>query len=207
MQRIVIPPTREEFEAKVRTFCTKTWFKRVMFAWEKCEEIHAYAREDGSRYYHHPWASAWILIIEVGIRDPRLIILELLHDTGEEKKDPFTYEDVERVYRDEFLTLGHKAITKLPGQPPAEYTRQVFAGGVKVVIVKFADRLHNLRTLRACDPDKQKRVMIDTWIYYYPHSGDYVKFLESASKKEKETIDLLWSLIVDELNILMMSKG
>lgn len=205
MQRIVLPPSREEFEARVKSFCTKTWLKRVMFAWEKCEEVHSYARDDGSRYYYHPQASAWILI-EIGIRDPRLIILALLHDTGEEKKDPFTYEDVARVYNDKFLTHGHKAITKLPGQEPADYTRQVFAGGVKVVIVKFADRLHNLRTLSACRPEKQDRIILDTWIYYYPHSGDYTEFLKSASRKEREIVDLLWSLITDELSILMMSK-
>lgn len=203
MLYITTPPTREEFEAEIKTFLTRAWQKKVMRAWDICGEVHQKKREDQSSYCDHPRSAAWILIKEIGIRDPRLIILELLHDTGEEKDGiPFTFEDVEREYRDPFLTMGHKAITKLPGQPPIEYTAQVFAGGIKVVIVKFGDRLHNVRTLGVCKPAKQDRIIFDTWMYYFPYTEEYKHLLEGASKKDIQTLDTLWELInkaIDEL--------
>lgn len=207
MQRITKPPTREEFEARVKTFCTKVWLKKVMRAWDKCGEVHIKKREDKSAYRDHPRAATWILIEEIGIRDPRLIILELLHDTGEEKEGiPFVYQDVEEEYKDFFLTCGHKAITKLPGQLPQDYTRQVFVGGIKVVIVKFGDRLHNVRTLSACKPAKQDRIIFDTWMYYFPYTDEYKHFLKGASKKDIKTLDLLWELINTAIEELLAKR-
>lgn len=178
-----------------------------MRAWDICGEIHGDIRADGSTYCDHPRAAAWILIKEIGIRDPRLLILELLHDTGEVKKGrPFTCEDVAAEFKDDFLTMGHKAITKLPDQHPRDYTAQVFAGGVKVAIVKFADRLHNHRTLSACDREKQDRIITDTWMYYYPYSGYYKAFLQGTSRRERKSIDSLWELIQAAITELLATR-
>lgn len=207
MPRIVLPPTREEFKRRVRTFCSKAWVGRLMNAWDVCEEVHIQKRQDGSRYCDHPRAAAWILIQEIGVLDPWIIILELLHDTGEEKEGvPLTYEDVEQRFGVSRLADGHRAITKLEGQEPSEYTRQVFAGGIKVIIAKFGDRLHNMRTLGACPLDKQDRIIVDTWMYYYPYNMEYTRFLHSASKREREIIDLLWELIIEAIDELLAAR-
>lgn len=208
MQRIVIPPSREEFEARVRTFCTKAWVKKIMRAWDICGEIHDQGepREDGSFYRDHPRASAWILV-DVGVRDPRMILEELIHDTGEEKEGkPLTWQEVARIFKDSLLGQYHKAITKLDGQSPRKYTLQVFSGGIKVVIIKFGDRLHNVRTLAACKRKKQDRIIADTLMYYNPDSEEYQNLLKGASEEDRRTIRLLWQLILEAIDELLEDR-
>ena len=178
-----------------------------MNAWDVCEEVHIQKRQDGSHYCDHPRAAAWILIEEIGVRDPWIIMLELLHDTGEEKEGvPLTYENIEKRFGVPKLADGHKAITKLEGQEPSEYTQQVFAGGIKVIIAKFGDRLHNVRTLEACSREKQDRIILDTWMYYYPYSATYKKFLQLASQRERAIVDHLWELIADGIEELQARR-
>lgn len=206
MQRIIHPPKREVFEARVRQLCTRAWTRKVMRAWDICGEVHVKPRTDGSLYYNHPRAAAWILIQIAHVHDPRRIIQALLHDTGEEKVNPFTSDDVEREFNDAVITSEHRAITKLPNQHPREYSAQVFSGGIKLVIVKFCDRLHNHWTLEACDFEKQNRIIADTWMYYYPYNGEYKEFLKGASKKDRQTIDFLWELINEAIEELLAKR-
>lgn len=194
MQRITSPPSREEFEARMAELFYPEAVAEIMRGWDWCGYYHnGQFREDKSPYEDHPRAAAWILVEELGVRDPETITLTLIHDICEVKhrRKP-THREVCKAFG---YRVAYKlaALTKTPGQDVAEYSRQVFAGGTKAVIAKFGDRLHNLRTLGACDPKKQKRILLDTWIYYYPDSGSYKLLFHNVSPKDRGIIDALWN--------------
>lgn len=205
MQYIVIPPSREEFEARMKKLFSRSWVKKIMRGWDLCGEIHDQERPrtDGSHYKDHPRACAWILI-EAGVRDPRMILEALLHDTGEVKEGtPLTWQDVERIFKDTLLGQYHKAITKPLGQSPMKYTLQVFSGGVKLVIIKFGDRLHNVRTLEACDIHKQDRILADTLMFYNPDNEYYQNLLKNASAEDTRILRALWQAILEAIDELL----
>ena len=208
MQRIILPPSREEFKTCLES---KHFYPEAvdmtMLAWDWCGEWHAgQPREDGSEYCDHPRAAAWILLQETAVTDPETITLACLHDVGEVRhRTPPTHAEICRAFS---YRIAYKleALTKYPGQDVLEYTHQVFAGGTKVLIAKFADRLHNLRTLSACSRDKQDRVMSDTWVYYYPDAGIYQDFFPTMSPKDGKIISRLWGLMEEAMNELQATR-
>lgn len=203
MQRIVLPPSREEFKAFIEPLFFPEAGEVVMKAWDWCGEWHGDQplRQDGSNYQDHPRAAAWILLREIGVKDPETIVITLLHDVGEVKhKKPPTHEELceHFGYR---IAYKVEALTKAPGEDVETYSRQVFAeGGTKGVIAKFADRLHNLRTLGACPIEKRVRIIADTWIHYDPFTGNYKNFFHDVSPNDEARIQLLWRLMKKAIN-------
>lgn len=206
MHGIIQPPTREEF---LECILTKGFYpeaiKLTMRAWDWCGKYHAgQPREDKSDYPDHPRSAAWILLQEIGEKNPETIILALLHDVCEiHHRRPPSHRKICKIFGYP-IAYKLKALTKTPGQPVQEYSRQVFFGGGKVVIAKFADRLHNLRTLGVCDADKQKRIINDTRIYYYPFTGSYKEFFHEVSIRDVEKIQRLWAMM--EVVMLELEK-
>jgi guanosine-3',5'-bis(diphosphate) 3'-pyrophosphohydrolase len=130
-------------------------------------------RASGEPYVTHPIASAQILA-ELGI-DSVAVQAALLHDVPEDTE--YNLVDVEERFGTEVAHLVD-GVTKLSRfsththeQQQAENIRKMFlamADDIRVVLIKLADRLHNMRTLAALPADKQLRIARQTMEIYAP---------------------------------------
>ncbi len=130
-------------------------------------------RASGEPYVTHPIASAQILA-ELGI-DPVAVEAALLHDVPEDTE--YSLTDIEDGFGPEVARLVD-GVTKLSKfsththeQQQAENIRKMFlamAEDIRVVLIKLADRLHNMRTLAALPLDKQQRIARQTMEIYAP---------------------------------------
>ena len=131
-------------------------------------------RKSGEPYIIHP---LWVAIILADLEmDKETIAAGMLHDVVEDTK--FTEEDIRREFGDEVALLVD-GVTKL-GQlsysadkleVQAENLRKMFlamAKDIRVIIIKLADRLHNMRTLQFMTPAKQKEKAKETMDIYAP---------------------------------------
>jgi GTP diphosphokinase / guanosine-3',5'-bis(diphosphate) 3'-diphosphatase len=130
-------------------------------------------RASGEDYYTHPVAVAGILA-DLKM-DPTTIVTAILHDTLEDTKA--TTEDLTKLFGEEVATLvnGVSKLTKIESQTvegkQAENFRKLvlaMSEDIRVLLVKLADRLHNMRTLGAMRPDKARRIARETLDIYAP---------------------------------------
>jgi (p)ppGpp synthase/HD superfamily hydrolase len=119
-------------------------------------------RDDGTRYFDHPKAAAWIYINELGGRDPRIICDLLLHDIREDSYLLSIYRIRLNCGKD--VALDVLSVTKLPKgkETPEEYLQRMINQGPWAVETKLCDRLHNVRTLDTCTPEKRAKQIIET---------------------------------------------
>ena len=147
---------------------------RLREAFEFAQQAHRdQTRVTGEPYVTHPLAAAQILA-DIGI-DPVAIMAALLHDVPEDTD--FTLNDIEERFGTEVAQLVD-GVTKLSKfsthsheEQQAENIRKMFlamAEDIRVVLIKLADRLHNMRTLYALPPDKQIRIARQTLEIYAP---------------------------------------
>ncbi len=130
-------------------------------------------RASGEPYVMHPIASAQILA-DLGI-DPVAVAAALLHDVPEDTE--YSLADVEERFGPEIahmvdgVTKLSKFSTHSHEQQQAENIRKMFlamADDIRVVLIKLADRLHNMRTLGALPNEKQQRIARQTMEIYAP---------------------------------------
>jgi len=130
-------------------------------------------RASGEPYVIHPIAAAQILA-DLGI-DPVAVAAALLHDVPEDTE--FSLADIEDQFGPEIahmvdgVTKLSKFSTHSHEQQQAENIRKMFlamADDIRVVLIKLADRLHNMRTLSALPPEKQQRIARQTMEIYAP---------------------------------------
>lgn len=142
-------------------------------AYKFAEKAHeGQKRLSGESYFNHLCETAKILA-KLGM-DAQTIAAGVLHDTLEDTKT--TEEDIKREFNDEILFLI-KGVTKLGTLKYRGHERHVeslrkffvaMANDLRVVIIKFADRLHNLRTLEFVPADKQRRIALESLEVYAP---------------------------------------
>jgi GTP pyrophosphokinase len=148
--------------------------KPLRAAFEFAQQAHRdQTRVTGEPYMMHPLAAAQILA-DIGI-DPVAVEAALLHDVPEDTD--FTLNEVEERFGAEVAQLVD-GVTKLSKfsthsheEQQAENIRKMFlamADDIRVVLIKLADRLHNMRTLYALPPDKQARIARQTLEIYAP---------------------------------------
>ncbi len=132
-------------------------------------------RKTGEPYIQHPLHTAFIL---AQIRaDIPSIVAGLLHDVPEDTAT--TLEDIRTEFGDEVARLveGITKLSKIKYRGIARYReslRKMFlamAEDLRVILIKFADRLHNLRTLDGLPPEKQRRIAQETLEIYAPIAG------------------------------------
>lgn len=163
-------------------------------------------RASGEPYFNHVVATARTLA-EFGM-SPTVVAAGLLHDTVEDTD--VTEEELEKEFGTEIRFLVH-GITKLGKlkykgvERNAENLRKFFvsmAEDLRVIVIKLADRLHNVQTLQHVRPDKQKRIALETLDIYAPLAnrlgmGKLRGLLEDASfpfaypKEHTQVVELL----------------
>ena len=130
-------------------------------------------RASGDSFISHPLAVATILA-EFEL-DPPTIAASLLHDVVEDTRVPL--DEVERRFGPEIAGLvdGLTKLSKIPYQSKedvqVENLRKMFlamAKDIRVIIIKLADRLHNMRTLQSLPPAKQQAIARETLEIYAP---------------------------------------
>ncbi len=167
-------PLRAELLAEVHRHHPQADLDIVERAFDLAVEAHAnQVRASGEPYVTHPIASAQILA-ELGI-DPVAVSAALLHDVPEDTE--YSLADVEDGFGPEVAQLVD-GVTKLSRfsthsheQQQAENIRKMFlamADDIRVVLIKLADRLHNMRTLGALGVEKQQRIARQTLEIYAP---------------------------------------
>ncbi len=141
------------------------------------QEAHAnQKRASGEPYFIHPCAVADILM-ELGL-DAATIAAALLHDVIEDTDS--TAEDIKQEFGDEVLGLVssvtklEKIVFKSKEEENAENFRKIFvamAKDVRVIIIKLADRLHNMRSLNFLSHERQQRMANETLDIFAPLAG------------------------------------
>ena len=170
-------PTRlyDMLIARIRKYHPSTDVSMIEKAYKLAVKAHGdQRRKSGEPYIIHP---LWVAIILADLEmDKETIAAGMLHDVVEDTK--FTEEDIRREFGDEVALLVD-GVTKLGRlsyssdklEVQAENLRKMFlamAKDIRVIIIKLADRLHNMRTLQFMTPAKQKEKAKETMDIYAP---------------------------------------
>ncbi|MCW5852878.1 MAG: bifunctional (p)ppGpp synthetase/guanosine-3',5'-bis(diphosphate) 3'-pyrophosphohydrolase [Anaerolineae bacterium] len=167
-------PTVEELVDKVNSHLPTRDGAVIRRAYEVAEQAHrGVMRDDGTPYICHCLATADILA-DLGL-DPDTVAAGLLHDTIEDT--PLKLEEIQAQFGDEIAHMvdGVTKLTRMGAQSrddaQNESLRKMFvamAEDVRVVLIKLADRLHNMRTLGAKAGEAQERKAKETMDIYAP---------------------------------------
>ena len=167
----------EDLIALVRNYNPRTNVDLIRKAYDYGLKMHeGQLRHSGEPYFTHPVAVAAILTEQR--LDDATIVTALLHDTIEDTKS--TYTEVARMFGDEVAKLVD-GVTKLTNlqlssaqSQQAENFRKLFMAmseDLRVILVKLADRLHNMRTIKSMRPEKQAQKARETMEIFAPLAG------------------------------------
>ncbi|MEE1024653.1 MAG: RelA/SpoT family protein, partial [Acutalibacteraceae bacterium] len=148
--------------------------EQIKKAYDFGEKAHeGQMRKSGERYFNHPTAVS-IIIIDLGL-DTESVVAALLHDVVEDT--PVTSEELKNEFGAGVAGLV-EALTKLKKIPyvtreeaQAENIRKMFlamADDIRVIIIKLADRLHNMRTIGGHAEQKRREISRETLEIYAP---------------------------------------
>ena len=166
-----------EYRALLRSLKTKLKpgdRKLIRSAFEIAAEAHkSMRRKSGEPYILHPLAVARICVEEIGL-GVRSTICSLLHDTVEDTD--VTLEDVEREFGSEIARIVD-GLTKISNVIDVNASQQAenfkkilltLTDDPRVILIKLADRLHNMRTLDSMKREKQLKISSETVYIYAP---------------------------------------
>ncbi len=161
--------------ARVKKYHPSTDVSMIQKAYDLADKAHqGQKRKSGEAYIIHPLSVA-IILAELEM-DKETIVAGLLHDVVEDTD--YTYEDVCKMFGTEVGDLVD-GVTKLGNlswsddklDVQAENLRKMFlatAKDIRVIIIKLADRLHNMRTMQFQTPQKQQQKARETMDIYAP---------------------------------------
>lgn len=148
---------------------------RIRKAFELAAEAHKdMRRKSGEPYIYHPLAVAKIAAEEIGL-DTTSIVCALLHDTVEDTE--ITLDDIQNLFGKKERTIID-GLTKISGVTISENSSDqvenfrkmllTLSDDVRVILIKLADRLHNMRTLDHMARNKQLKIASETLFMYAP---------------------------------------
>jgi len=197
MSRQIVPPNNniaiEDLLKEIRNYSKEKDLDLVRLAYDYAEKAHTnQTRKSGEPYITHPLATAHILA-QMRI-DTNIIVAALLHDIPEDTS--VTLEEIEKNFGADVASMV-KGITKLSVlkyrgvERYIENLRKMFvamAEDVRVMIIKFADRCHNLITLDAQPQNKRFRIALESLEIYAPIANrlgmnEFKELLEDLSFK------------------------
>jgi GTP pyrophosphokinase len=149
--------------------------ERITKAFHFANEAHrSVKRRDGDPYIMHPLAVARVVCNEMGLGSTS-ICSALLHDVVEDTE--YTVEDIQNLF-DEKIAQIVDGLTKISSEffdgqdsSQAENFRKLLltmSSDIRVILIKIADRLHNMRTLSSMPPAKQYKIAGETLYLYAP---------------------------------------
>lgn len=158
---------------EIKTYCSSNDVERAILAYDYAADAHKdKKRYSGEPYITHPLTAAYFLA-KMHI-DINIVIAALLHDVPEDAGVPI--EEIEKNFGEDIAGMV-KGITKLGKlkyrglERYIENLRKMFlamAEDMRVMIIKFADRIHNLKTLEFHTPAKQYRIAKESLEIYAP---------------------------------------
>lgn len=225
----------DELLQKLKKNFSETEFQELKAAYDFSAAAHeGQKRQTGEPYFIHPCAVVNILD-DLGFDDVSTLVAAFLHDVLEDT--PVTSDELEQKFGKEVLELV-EGVTKLDKikfvsaeDEQAENLRKMFfamAKDYRVIIIKLADRLHNMRTLDALKPEKQIKIATQSLKIYAPLAGrlglsfvkceledlamrylypdDYYELVEFIKTKSKERQQFI-EKICDELKAKLQELG
>ena len=165
--------TYEDLVESIKTYMALEYIEFINKYYEQAKKVYAgMKRETGEDYIYHPINVAYILA-DLKM-DPVTIACALIHEAITLGK--MTYEEVEEMFGTESANIVN-SITKISNlkqtfkiNNPEKYRRIIvgLSENPATLFIKFADRLHNLRTLRVHDKEHQKYIIDETQNIYIP---------------------------------------
>ncbi len=171
-------------------------------------------RKTGEPYIYHPIEVAKIVANELGL-GATSIACALLHDVIEDSD--YTYEDIEKIFNKKIADIvnGLTKISVMNNQNisiQSENYRKLLltlSEDFRVILIKIADRLHNMRTLESMRPDKQKKIASET-VYIYAPLAHRLGFYNIKSELEdlslKYNMPNIYEEIRSKLNLAKDSR-
>ena len=171
--RVIVQRAYRDLLKSFKSELDETDRTNIRAAFELAAKAHVeQRRKSGEPYILHPIEVARICVDEIGL-GPTAVVCALLHDV---------VEDTDVTYKDLYEQFGERVakivdgLTKLDGlqyseSPQAENLAKVLKAmteDVRVVLIKMADRLHNLRTIRSMPAHKQLKIAAETSSIYSP---------------------------------------
>lgn len=217
----------EDVLEKMKKNNKKSDLKLIMRAYEFAKEKHGdQLRKSGEPYIIHPVQVAYIL---AGLElDDATICAALLHDVAEDTD--VTIQDLAREFSPEIsemvdgvTKLGNLKYTSAEEQQVENYRKMFLAMGkdIRVILIKLADRLHNMRTLKYLKRDRQIAISKETQDLYAPlanrlgmyslkweledlafkylNPDEYREIVEGIDKKREERLQFI-NQIVEQIN-------
>lgn len=224
----------DELLNSIKKNCNNVDIDMIEKAYSFAESAHKMQkRESGEPYIIHP-VSVAVILSELGM-DTSTIIAGLLHDVVEDTD--YTYEDIVKIFNEEIANLVN-GVTKLgkieyktKEEQQADNVRKMLlamAKDIRVIIIKLADRLHNMRTLKYMPKEKQKGKAQETLDIYAPlahrlgmskikweledlsfrylHEEEYYQLVKEISEKRVERESYI-SEIISDLNRKLEASG
>ncbi len=166
--------TLDSLGQRLSSYLEPQYIQRIKRAYYYAEQAHSgQSRRSGEEYITHPLAVANIL---AGMHmDHQSLMAAILHDVIEDTG--ITKEALTEQFGDTVAELvdGVSKLTQFEFETPAEKQAENFqkmamamAKDIRVILVKLADRLHNMRTLGALKPEKKRRIAKETLEIYAP---------------------------------------
>ena len=165
----------QRLEDTVRQYNPGANFDLIHAAFVYAEAHHrGQNRKDGSPFITHPLAVAQIVAQELHL-DSESIAAALLHDTIEDTDA--THEDIARTFSPTIADIveGVSKLTRVQAASKAEEQMEnlrkmllAMSKDIRVILIKMADRLHNMRTMEYQTPEKQKQKSLETMEIYAP---------------------------------------
>lgn len=164
----------EDLLKSLRKETSKENRQKIREAFEFANEAHrGVKRRSGEPYILHPLAVAKIATKEIGLGSTS-VIAALLHDVVEDTD--YTVEDISNLFGPK-VALIVDGLTKISGVMGSDTSQQAesfrkmiltLADDVRVILIKIADRLHNMRTLASMPEHKQVKIASETLYIYAP---------------------------------------